>query len=203
MSAIPSPGGNPPGGALARAILKGFDKVAKSVIDALQGLFGFQYARNIEHYVFQATITTGTADAIGTTYTSAFRITQDADFVCTRLNGSTRVASGTGLGGLVGTGGVVPAVGDFPDVPLTVLITEGGSDRQVSNEAVDFYMVYGSQGGLPGVFARPRLFARNSTVSLRLTSLKTVPASTTWAYRLAMIGWKIYDVSALNLTARA
>lgn len=192
--------------ALARAIARGFDTTASKIIDALQGLFGFQYARNIEHYVYQVTQVSGTADAAGTNYNTAIRISQDADFVCTRLNGSCRIStSGTAaaVGANIGSSNSANVAGDFPDVPLLVLITEGGSDRQVSNEAVDFASTYGVIGGLPGVFARPRLFARSSTVGLRLTSLKLVPASTQWTYRLQMIGWKIYDVSALNLTARA
>lgn len=205
MTAVPPPGQNGPQFALARAIVRGFDNVAKTVTNALQGLFGFQYSKNVEHYVYQVTQATGTADATGSTYSTGIAITQEADFVCTRLNTSTRIStSGTAalVGSLVGVSNSASVAGDMPDAPFTLLITDGGSDRQLSNEAVDAFPVYGTQGGLPGVWARPRLFGRNSRIGLRLTSLKPVPASTAWTYRIALIGWKIYDATSLDLTSR-
>lgn len=186
-------------------LIQGLDRLASRVVSALHSLFGFQYSRNQEHYVFQVTQIGGTADAIGTVFNTAINITQEADFVCTRLNCNARIStSGTStlVGAMVGASVNSAAAGDWPDAPFTLLITAGSTDRQISNQPVDAALVYGTQGGLPGVFARPRLFARNTTVSLQITSLKTVPASTVWTYRIAMIGWKIYDASALDNTSR-
>lgn len=201
----PAPGNNGPMGALARAVLNGFDKVAKRITDTLQGLFGFQYARNVEHYVYETTQATGTNDAAGTTYNTGFTVTQEADFVCTRLNCTARIStSGTAanIGTMIGISGSAAVAGDLPDAPFTLLITDGGSDRQLSNEAVDAFGAYGTWGGLPGVWARPRLFGRNSRVAYRLTSLKLVPASVAWTYRIIAIGWKVYDAQSLDLTTR-
>lgn len=194
---VPAPRG---GGGL---LLKAFDRLAARILTGLHQLFGFQYSRNAEHYVFSATQLTGTADAAGTVYNTAVRVTQEADFVCTRLNCGSRIQSGTGAGNLIGMSTNAGAAGDFPDAPFSLLITDGSTDRQLSNEAVDATLAYGTYGGLPGVWARPRVFARNSTISLRLTSFKAVPASTTWAHRLHFIGWKIYDVAALDNTRYA
>lgn len=183
---------------MADPLIQGLDRVASKVVDAMHRLFGFQYSRNAEHYVYHVSQTTGATDAIGTSYTTAIRVTQEADFIATRLNANARIVS-TGV--LVGMSNAnAGAAGDFPDAPFTLLITDGSTDRQLSNEAVDAALAYGTIGGLPGVWARPRLFARNTTVTLRLTSLK-LPTSA-WIYRIAMIGWKVYDVKALDNTSR-
>lgn len=181
-------------------ILRGMDMLSRRVVSALNGLFGFQYSRNAEHYIYGLTITTGTADALGTSYSSAIRITQEADFIATRLNAIVRVQ---GDGSVIGMSTNAAAAGDWPDVPHTILITDGSTDRQLSNQAVDFLASYGQTGGWPGVWARPRLFARNSTITFQLVSLKAVPSSTVWNIRLSLIGWKIYDAQALDLTSRA
>lgn len=188
---------NGKGGGLLMAAM---DSLAAKILAGLHQLLGFQYSRNAEHYVFSATQTTGTQDAAGTTYNTAVRITQEADFVCTRLNCDARIFSATGAGNVIGMSAAAAAAGDMPDAPFTLMITDGSSDRQLSNESVDAMLAYGTWGGLPGVWARPRLFARNSTIQLRITSLKPVPASTQWAYRLHFIGWKVYDVTALDNT---
>lgn len=180
------------------ALVAAFDHLAGKIVRAMQQLFGFQYSRNAEHYVYSATVTTGATDAIGTEYNTAIRITQEADFVATRLNGNARIAS-TGV--LVGMSSANAGVGgDLPDMPITLQIVDGSTDRQLHNEAADVALVYGTIGGLPGIWARPRLFARNSTITLRLTSLK-LPTSA-WDYRISVIGWKIYDAQALDLTSR-
>lgn len=192
-----APGGSGKGGGL---LLAGLDRLASRILAGLNQLFGFQYSRNAEHYVFSATQITGSADAAGSSYNTAIRVTQEADFVATRLNCGTRINSGTGVGNVIGVSTNAGAAGDFNDAPFSLLITDGSTDRQLSNEAVDAMLAYGTYGGLPGVWARPRVFARNSTISLRLTSFKAVPGSTTWAHRMHFIGWKVYDVAALDNT---
>jgi hypothetical protein len=181
-------------------LLRGLDSLAAKILAGLHQLLGFQYSRNAEHYVFSATQITGTADVAGTTYNTAIRVTQEADFVCTRLNCGTRISSTTGAGNVIGLSAAAAAAGDFPDAPFSLLITDGSSDRQLSNEAVDAMLAYGTYGGLPGVWARPRIFPRNSTIQLRLTSFKAVPASVIWTHRLVFIGWKIYEAQALDNT---
>lgn len=192
MSAIP-------GGGRPSALVAAFDRLAGRIVQALQSLFGFQYSRNAEHYIYGVTVATnGATDAIGTIYNTAIRITQEADFVATRLNGNARI-NGTGIliGGSSANGG---AAGDMPDMPVTLQIIDGSTDRQLHSQAIDVALAYGTFGGLPGVWARPRLFARNTVISLALTSLKLPTAA--WDYRIVFIGWKIYDAQALDLTSR-
>lgn len=191
----PIPQGN--GGGL---LLRGLNQLAAQILKGLHQLFGFQYSRNAEHYVYSATQATGAADAAGTTYNTALRITNEADFVATRLNVGARISSATGTGNPIGLSTNTAAAGDLPDAPVTLLITDGSTDRQLSNEAVDAMLAYGTYGGLPGVWARPRVFARNSTISLRAVLLKPVPSDVTWNLRFHFIGWKIYDVQALDNT---
>lgn len=192
----PTPNGRGGGGLL----MAGLDRLASRILTGLHQLFGFQYSRNAEHYVFSATQVTGTADAAGTNYNLAIRITQEADFVATRLNSDARISTATGQGNVIGLSAAAAAAGDLPDAPFSLLITDGSSDRQLSNEPVDAMLAYGTYGGLPGVWARPRVFARNTAISLRLTSFKPVPSDVQWAYRVHVIGWKIYDVAALDNT---
>lgn len=180
------------------ALVQAFDWMAKNIVAALHELFGFQFSTNAEHFVYRFRVTTGATDAIGTQYNGQLQVTNDADFVCTRLNGLARLVS-TGV--VIGTSSAAgSAAGDFPDLPVDLQIVDGGKDRQLHNQAVDFLAAYGTYGGLPGIWGRPRLFARNTTINLTLTSLK-LPTSAL-RYELAFIGWKIYDMSALDLTSR-
>ncbi len=180
-------------------LIAAFDRLASKVVGSLHQLFGFQYSRNAEHYVYSVQVLTGADDAIGTQYQTAIRITQEADFVATRLNANARIAPTGQLIGMSSANGA--AAGDFPDAPFVLQIVDGSTDRQLHNQAVDASLAYGTYGGLPGIWARPRLFARNTTISLQLNSLK-LPNSQVWVYQIAFLGWKIYDAQALDLTSR-
>lgn len=173
--------------------------LAKAVTDTLHELFGFQFSTNAEHFVYRARITSGATDAIGTQYNQVLQITNDSDFVCTRLNGVARLVSTGVVIGMSSAAG--SAAGDLPDLPLDIQIIDAGKDRQLHNNPVDFIAAYGTYGGLPGIWGRPRLFARNTTIQIQATSLK-LPSSAI-RYELAMIGWKIYDMGALDLTSRS
>lgn len=178
------------------------DRLAGQIVQAIHQIFGFQYSRNSEHYIYQRTIATVASDALGTVYNDSIRITQEADFVCSRLNCNVRNSVG---GILISQAGAtmagVAATGDRADFPYTLLITDGSTDRQLSNEPVDGLLCFGIMGGLPGLWARPRLFARNTVLSLRLTSLRA-NGNFISHIRVAFIGFKIYDARSLDLTAR-
>lgn len=180
------------------ALENAFFGMAQEITGTLHELFGFQFSTNAEHYVYRRRVTTGATDAIGTVYNRVLQITNDADFVCTRLNGTARRVD-TGV--VIGVSNAnTSAAGDLPDAPFDIQIIDAGKDRQLHNEPVDFLSVYGTFGGLPGIWGRPRLFERNTTINVILTSLKL--PTVIWRYELAFIGWKIYDMSALNLTGR-
>ena len=174
------------------------DRLAQQIIGALHKLFGFQYSKNEEFYHYSETIRTAATPAIGTILTGTIRITQEADFVATKIMCNAR-AEATGI--IIGMSNAnTGAAGDLPDAPFLLLISDGSSDRQLSNEAVDAALAFGTYGGLPSVLSRPRLFARNANVALQFTTLK-LPAAA-WDLRVVFAGWKIYDAKALDLTAR-
>lgn len=179
-------------------IIPAMDRLASRVVGALHRLFGFQYSKNNEFYIYEASVTTKSSNAaVGDTFTTSIRMTQEADFVCTRIQANARVAStGILIGTSHATGG---AAGDMPDAPFTLKITDGSTDRQLMNTNVDAALFCGTLGGLPGVMPKPRLFARNSTLSFEFGALK---ALTSIKLRVQLIGWKIYDVEALDLTSR-
>jgi len=181
------------------ALEQSFWLMAREITRTLHQLFGFQFSTNAEHFVFRARVTTGATDTIGTNYNQQLQVTNDADFVCTRLNAlARRVDTGVVIGI---SSANTSAAGDFPDAPFDLQIIDGGKDRQLHSNPVDTIAAYGTYGGLPGIWGRPRLFARNTTITLQLTSLKL--PTTAWRYELAFIGWKIYDLGALDLTSRS
>lgn len=91
------------------------------------------------------------------------------------LDGSTAVISVTNY--------AVPVV--------TVLITDSGSNRQLMNAPVPLNLIFGD-GNHPHRLIHPRLFFRNSAITVALQSIDT-PADSTWAnIWLNFEGFRIY-----------
>lgn len=192
---------------MADPIISGLDRVASRVVQSLHNLFGVQFSGNSEHYVYEATIN-GTAaqmnTAGGALFNAGIRVTQEADFVCLGAQASLRV-SATGRVCTITQSDPTSVVTDaaasaMPDTPFTVLITDGSTDRQLSNEAVDWFAFYGSSGSWQNKWGKPRLFQRNSLISLRIQMLKVFNAAAD--IRIGFYGFKIYNASALDLTSR-
>lgn len=72
--------------------------------------------------------------------------------------------------------------------PVSVIITDTGSGRQLMPSAIPIPSLFGS-GALPFILPNPRLFMRNSTISVQFTNLDSTNA---WSVRLAFIGYKVY-----------
>jgi hypothetical protein len=182
------------------------DRLAFQIIGSLHKLFGFAYSRNTEHFVYQLTMDTAVNYAVGTTIVDSVRISQEADFVCTRVNVNVRALANNDAtlpGGLISSPVMNPVAGSIQDVPCTIAFTDGSTDRALQNEPVDAHLVYGMTGGLPGIWTKPRLFARNSNVSVTLVNLRAATdAADSLRYKIAFIGWKIYDNTSLDLTTR-
>lgn len=170
--------------------------LAEFIIDGLHNIFGFQYSDNEEHYIYQIELAIANAAAVGTVIRGGINIGQESDFICTRVTSSTRVDA-TGIPVPPGTGWGADASG-VNDAPFEMLIRNGGSDRQLSNEPVDAFAAYGTNGGLPGIWSKPRLFQRSTRLQLELTLLKVAAAAST--ARVLFHGFKIYDTSSLDLT---
>lgn len=203
MAPNPAPGGPRRTGP---SIIQLLDRLAFKITGALNVLFGMQWAaerEGIEYYAYQKTITTGTNDAANTTYSDSLRISSDADFICTRIAANARndstVTAAADRGKMIGVGTTNGTGGDLPDAPFTLLLTDGGGDKQLSNEAVDAALAFGTWGSLLGFMPKARWFRRNSNLGIRLTSLKLVPAATAWVYKILFVGFKVYDANPYAL----
>ncbi len=187
-------------------IIEIVDRLAAAIIHSLHQLFGFSYTRNTEHFVYQLSLDTGTSFTATTSMTGSVRISQESDFVCTRVNCTARyTANNTAalIGGQPTNVSINPTSGDVRDIPFTLEITDGSTDRQLQNEPVDAFGAFGNHGGLPGIWSKPRLFSRNANVSVKANCLRAaVNAADNLRLRILFIGWKIYDASSLDLTSR-
>src|SRR5262245_6720418 len=178
-------------------IFQAIDRLAMQIVSALNSLFGIQYSKDADFYIYEADQVTGATDALGTTYNQVIQVGQEGDFVATRLQANARINSNGIVIDLMGVQGTTGA--GLPDAPFLLQITDTSTARQLSNIPVDASIAFSGYGGLPGVWPRPKLFNRNSNIQLRFTSLK-VPTSA-WTYRICLVGWRIYDANALNLTS--
>lgn len=200
-----------PGGAPRKpSLVQLFDRLATKIVTALQAIFGMSWASDNEgmvQYQYQATISTGTGDAAGTTYNASLRFSADSAFVCQNIranvrNDSTQTAAanrGVLYGGCVAPA-AAGAAGGFPDCPFTLLLSDGGSDQQFSNEAVDAGLAFSATGNLEGFSGKARFFRPNSNISIRATLLATVPGGCIWVLRLLFSGIRVYKAGLQDLT---
>ena len=70
--------------------IQAVDRVAFNIVGALHKLFGFSYSRNTEQFVYKLTMDSNAAYTLGDTILGSLRISQEADFICTRVNIETR-----------------------------------------------------------------------------------------------------------------
>jgi hypothetical protein len=167
--------------------MQGIDRLGYKLTGAMARLFGSMAARDEEVYFYTLDPNGFVAlpNAVGGQIVGNVRITQEADFVATRImQQGVRADNGQ----LTGTSS------------WTAAITESGSDRQMSNQPIHLNCLCGwAQQCVP--FPKNKLFRRNST--LTITFVNTwAPGFITNIY-LAIWGYKIYDEAALNLTRRS
>ena len=194
-------------------VIQAVDRLATKIVGELHNLFGFSYSRATEHFVYQLTIQSSAASPpaavpAGTVLRSSLRITDEADFVCTRIAVTSRLAVDGGaadeVGSLTAARDVDSSVNDgdaIIDPACLIRFTASSSDRNLSNEAIDVAGAYGVRGD-GGVLTRPRLFGRSTTLAVELTSLQAIAAGQRVDWRVILSGWKIYAANALNLTRR-
>lgn len=116
--------------------------------------------------------------AAGSQAIQTVQITQEADFYCTKVIGTD-----------------TDAAGEF----FTVLMTTSETDRQFMNAGVHKANFQGT-AQLPRLLPMPRVFYRNSTITLTYTRVIAAAApSLIWT---SFEGYKVFfDLSRLNLTA--
>lgn len=179
--------------AVAGLWAKNTDRLGYKLVGALGRIFGSLAAKDEEVYTYGIRSAAGgdgfvnLAAAIGNRQVATIEITQEADFVASRI---LHVALNPA------TGAILPyQVAGGPS--YIVQMTDGGSDRTLQNFQLHVDTIAGTaQRSVP--FPKNRLFRRNSTISFVYTNQQAV-ATQVW---MAILGYKIYDEASLDLVRR-
>ena len=199
------------------------DYLSLRIAQRIQAIFGFVIDNRMETYQYAVSVTvpaTAAAYVRGAANTGIIAITGESDFVATAFTGVEEVllpdTGGTPTAGHIGaictspTSGLVASLGfQVPSVgpgAWDYLITDGGNDRQMSNQAIHAYAGIGV-GSLPFHLPKPRLFKRNTNIRIAFTLRHPVTGAGTtnneqMNVQFVASGYKVYDRSALNLTER-
>lgn len=137
--------------------------------------------RRRDLYVYEAQ---ALALAASASVTDTIQIEADSSFILQKLAFHNLAPAGTVLAasalGLVDGQRII--------TPVTVIITDTGSGRQLMPTGIPIPSLFGT-GQLPFILPNPRLFMRNSTISVQFTNLD---ATNAYTVRLAFIGYKVY-----------
>lgn len=162
------------------------DRLGFKIVGAIARIFGSEAARDEENYSYGLNPSgfVNLAASIGDQQLGTVQITQEADFVATRI---TAVS-------------VTPTTG-VPITPETeswsVTIRDGSTDRLMTNVPEHCQALFGNaRRSTP--WTKNRLFRRNSSIFFTFTNLQAV-ATQIW---LTIWGYKVYDQASLDLTAR-
>lgn len=161
---------------------RNIDRLANKIIGAFARIFGSLASRNEEIYWYRIQVTLG--NTIGDGATDTVTITQEADFVATKIMQVT----------LDDTTGVIDA-----DPSWEATLKDGSTDRELMNEPVHVSDLAGT-AQRPLIAPKNRLFRRNSAIKSTWSQLKA-PANPQ-LISLFFFGYKIFDEAALNLTVR-
>ncbi len=205
------------------------DYLSLRIAQRIQAIFGFVIDNRMETYQYAVSVslpqTQALAYARGTAATGIIAITGESDFVATAFTGIEEILLGdtggtptmTQVGSLVASPipNILPTIGATTEnivCPAVgpgawdYLITDGGNDRQMSNQAIHAHAGIGV-GSLPFHLPKPRLFKRNTNVRIAVTLRHNqIGNGTTLGEQMNVqfvaSGYKVYDRSALNLTER-
>lgn len=172
--------------------LAGVDRLGFKIVGALARIFGAFAAKDEETYWYGITSAAGQGfvdltAVVGNTAVATIDITQEADFVATRMLHA----------GVVDTTGVIMPLQTATGPSYSVNIRDGSSDRNLMQFPLHAETLFGtSQRSVP--FAKNRLFRRNSTITLDLTQLQAVATR----IFIVMQGYKIFDEASLDLVRR-
>jgi hypothetical protein len=140
--------------------------------------------RRRDLYVYEAQ---ALALAASATITDTIQIEADSSFILQKLTYHAPAPAATALAanalGLVESQKIIPNV--------AIVITDTGSGRQLMPAPIPIPSLFGD-GKLPFILPNPRLFMRNSTISIQFTNLD---ATNAYSVRLAFIGYKVYATS--------
>jgi len=171
--------------------ISGMDRLGHKIVGGLARIFGALSGKGEEPYQYGIVSGDGNGfvtigGAVGDVETATIQISQEADFIASRL-----VYIGVTAAGVI----MPPQTATGPSV--TCLITDGATDRQLSNVQLHLDTM-GGTGSRSVPWVKNRLFRRNSTINFAFTNRQAV-ATTLW---LTLWGYKIYDQNALDLVRR-
>lgn len=154
---------------------------SQSLGGLLQRLFGYAYDAREQWYIYQPVDYPITGSAtLNATVTSQIAITQDADFICSKL---------TECDGVAGNG--------TNDVSIQLVFSN--TDRQFSSQQGGVIATaLNGTGQRPYILPKPWLVSRNSRINVYVRSLSANSRS----IFIDLHGYKVLDVSALDLTTR-
>jgi hypothetical protein len=125
-----------------------------------------------DFFTYSATFNTVTN---GTSQTSNIQIQADSDFEIQKLTAELIVSLGTDAAPL--------------DFPVTVLLTDTGTGRQLMNQAVPIQSLFGT-GALPFILPNTKILAANAVLAVQVNNLSTaVPYD---RIQLSFIGRKLF-----------
>jgi hypothetical protein len=162
------------------------DRLGFKLVGAIARIFGAEAARDEESFYYGLN-PNGFVDLtalIGNQIQGQINITQEADFVATRITQAC-VNPATG----------VPFAADTES--YTVTIQDGSTDRQLTNVPQHVQAVFGNaKRSTP--WTKNRLFRRNSSIFFTFTQLQAVATR----IFISVWGYKVFDQASLDLTAR-
>ena len=80
-----------------------------------------------------------------------------------------------------------------PRLPITVLVVDTGSGRQLTDKAVPLGNIFGS-ARFPFIMPTPRLFAARSTIELTLEHVGVLAGTSFQSVKLSFVGFKAYPI---------
>lgn len=172
------------GGAYGREIIPAAVSAAmtsQSLGGLLQRLFGYTYDAREQPYIYQPTAYPIASSATaGVPVGSQVVVTQDADFICSKLTGIVGVA-------------------DASTHDLTVQLIFSNTDRQwASGTNGSHILATWGTAQRPYILTKPWLIARNSRITINVYSL----SANSRDFYADFHGYKVLDVSSLDLTTR-
>jgi len=198
--------------ATVNLVMQAVDRYAARVVSSIHRVFGFTYRENEEYfvYVLGGTLTTAGGAAPTGTISDSLRISQAKGFVWFATAASVRF-SGSGATGVIGHAATVVRAGDLvtannlgqlEDVPVSAMLTDGGSDRQMMSEALDLH-TYAGSGASPNRLMKPRFFKPNSSISAVFTALYDPGiANVTLRVEMDLLGWHITTAGPVDVAGR-
>lgn len=195
------------GGGVLAAFTNAATTVADRVTGAMREIHGKNLSRDLDWYAYSLLFS---ALNNGDSSTQSLQIQSDSAFIWTHAV-AVVTSDDVGLPFLAYEYDTAaangPGVCSVDSWPLRVEITDGGLQRQLVQRETALSAIFGRDASRPGELARPRLFKPNSSIQVSLRRWAEgqreedgTASDRNLTAELVFIGYKLFDVSRLNLT---